>query len=128
MAYPFGMAIYFSLSDYWVGSPGGFVGLNNYRDILGNETFRQTVHNSFVFTGIAVILKTVLGVWLADAPGAQPQVQAADPGRGAAALGHPHRALHAGLVVDVRFALQRGQLDGHPARPHQRARPQLARQ
>src|SRR5947208_14400325 len=59
------MAIYFSLSDYWVGSPGGFVGLQNYRAILGNEVFRQTVQNSFVFTAIALTLKTVLGVWLA---------------------------------------------------------------
>src|SRR5712691_1353994 len=65
VAFPFGMAIYFSLSDYWVGSPGGFVGLQNYREILGNETFRQTVQNSFVLTAIALTLKTVLGVWLA---------------------------------------------------------------
>ncbi len=65
VAFPFGMAIYFSLSDYWVGSPGGFVGLANYRAILDNEVFRQTVQNSFVFTGIALSLKTVLGVWLA---------------------------------------------------------------
>src|SRR5215470_5519013 len=65
VAFPFGMAIYFSLSDYWVGSPGSFVGLANYREILGNEVFRQTVQNSFVFTGIALTLKTVLGVWLA---------------------------------------------------------------
>jgi multiple sugar transport system permease protein len=65
VAFPFGMAIYFSLSDYWVGSPGSFVGLQNYRDILGNDVFRQTVRNSFVFTAIALTLKTVLGVWLA---------------------------------------------------------------
>src|SRR5258705_2728199 len=65
VAFPFGMAIYFSLSDYWVGSPGAFVGLANYRDILGNETFRQTLQNSFSFTGIALTLKIVLGVWLA---------------------------------------------------------------
>src|SRR5437667_4980875 len=65
VAYPFGMAIWFSLSDYWVGSPGGFVGLANYRAILGNETFRQTLQNSFVFTGIALSFKIVLGVWLA---------------------------------------------------------------
>ena len=65
VAFPFGMAIWFSLSDYWVGSPGGFVGLRNFRDILANETFRQTVQNSFVFTGIAVGLKVILGVWLA---------------------------------------------------------------
>jgi multiple sugar transport system permease protein len=65
VAYPFAMAVYFSLSDYWVGSPGGFIGLDNYRAILGNEVFLQTVRNSFVFTGIALTLKAVLGVWLA---------------------------------------------------------------
>ena len=65
VAYPFGMAIYFSLSDYWVGSPGTFIGFANYRAILASETFRQTVWNSFVFTLIAVVLKTVLGIWLA---------------------------------------------------------------
>ncbi len=65
VAYPFGMAIYFSLSDYWVGSPGKFIGLQNFRDILGNEIFQQTVYNSFVFTSIAVVFKTVLGLWLA---------------------------------------------------------------
>jgi multiple sugar transport system permease protein len=65
VAFPFGMAIYFSLSDYWVGSPGPFVGLDNYRAILASEMFRQTVQNSFVFTAIALSLKTVLGVWLA---------------------------------------------------------------
>jgi multiple sugar transport system permease protein len=65
VAFPFGMAIYFSLSDYWVGSPGAFVGLDNYRAIFANEVFRQTVQNSFVFTAIALSLKTVLGVWLA---------------------------------------------------------------
>jgi len=65
VAYPFGMAIYFSLSDYWVGSPGTFIGLQNFRDILGNEIFQQTVYNSFVFTSIAVVLKTLLGLWLA---------------------------------------------------------------
>jgi multiple sugar transport system permease protein len=48
-----------------VGSPGGFVGLANYWALLGNETFRQTFQNSFVFTAIAVTLKVVLGVWLA---------------------------------------------------------------
>src|SRR4029453_13903734 len=65
VAYPFGMAIYFSLSDYWVGSPGSFIGLQNYRDILGNEEFRQTVRDSFFFTAVAGALKTILGVWLA---------------------------------------------------------------
>jgi len=42
-----------------------FIGLQNFRDILGNEIFQQTVYNSFVFSLIAVVFKTVLGVWLA---------------------------------------------------------------
>jgi multiple sugar transport system permease protein len=65
VAYPFGMALYFSLSDYWVGSPGEFVGLENFRQIFQNEVFHRTVYNSFVFTTIAVVLKTLLGLWLA---------------------------------------------------------------
>ena len=65
VAYPFGMALYFSLSDYWVGSPGEFVGLENFRQIFRNEIFHRTVYNSFVFTTIAVVLKTLLGLWLA---------------------------------------------------------------
>jgi multiple sugar transport system permease protein len=65
VAYPFGMAIYFSLSDYWVGSPGEFIGLKNFQDIVRWDVFRRTVWNSFFFTFCAVILKTVLGVWLA---------------------------------------------------------------
>jgi len=65
VAYPFGMAIYFSLSDYWVGSPGEFIGLQNFRDVVVNEIFQRAVYNSFVFTAIAVVLKAVLGIWLA---------------------------------------------------------------
>jgi multiple sugar transport system permease protein len=65
VAYPFVMAIYFSLSDYWVGAPGEFIGVKNFQDILRNEIFHQAVFNSFVFTGIAVVLKAVLGIWLA---------------------------------------------------------------
>jgi multiple sugar transport system permease protein len=65
VAYPFGMAIYFSLSDYWVGSPGEFVGLKNYREVLRWDVFQRTVYNSFVFTFFAVVGKTLLGVWLA---------------------------------------------------------------
>jgi multiple sugar transport system permease protein len=65
VAYPFGMAIYFSLSDYWVGSPGEFIGLQNFADVLRWDVFQRTVYNSFVFTAIAVFFKVVLGVWLA---------------------------------------------------------------
>src|SRR5215831_18170687 len=54
-------------------------------------------------------------------------VQATDPRGGPPALGHPHRAQHPRLVVDVQLALQRGELDGHRARDHGPAGSQLAR-
>ena len=45
-----------------MGSPGGFVGFDNFREIPGNEVFRQTVLNSFVFTSIA--LTAMLAYWI----------------------------------------------------------------
>src|SRR5439155_27198021 len=49
------------------------------------------------------------------------------PGRGAAAVGDPDGTLDPGLVVDVRLALQRRELDGDPPRDPEPARAQLAR-
>ena len=126
VAYPFGMAIYFSLSDYWVGSPGSFVGLGNFREIVGNEVFRQTVWNSFVFTAIALVVQGGPRRVAGAAAGAESQGQAPAPRRRAPAVGDSHRAVHARLVVDVRFALQRGELDGHPPGADQRAGAELA--
>jgi multiple sugar transport system permease protein len=65
VAYPFFMAIYFSLSDIWVGRSGDFVGLRNYINLLHNEVFLQTLQNSFVFTFSSVSTKIVLGILLA---------------------------------------------------------------
>jgi multiple sugar transport system permease protein len=66
VAYPFGMALYYSLSNTVVGQgTGTFVGLANFRALLGDGTFRQTLQNSVVFTTTAVALKTVLGLALA---------------------------------------------------------------
>ncbi len=65
VAYPFCMALYLSLTDAFVGKPGSFVGLANFLNLLQDSTFQQTLQNSFVFTGISVFLKTVLGLILA---------------------------------------------------------------
>jgi multiple sugar transport system permease protein len=65
VAWPFGMALYFSVTDSWVGQPGSFVGLRNYWNLLHDGIFIQTLQNSFVFTFSAVFFKTVLGMALA---------------------------------------------------------------
>jgi multiple sugar transport system permease protein len=65
VAWPFCMALYFSVTNSWVGQPGTFIGLRNYWNLLHDGIFIQTLQNSFVFTFTAVLLKTVLGMALA---------------------------------------------------------------
>ena len=65
VAYPFVLSVWFSLSDARVGETGSFVGLDNFRRLLGSDIFRQTLQNSMVFTAIALTLKTVFGMALA---------------------------------------------------------------
>jgi multiple sugar transport system permease protein len=65
VAYPFVMALYYSLSNAVIGQRASFVGLANFRALLADDTFLRTVQNSVVFTVLAVLGKTLLGVPLA---------------------------------------------------------------
>jgi len=65
VAYPFCMALYFALSDSFIGRPSHFVGLRNFVTLWEADSFRQTFQNAFVFTGTAVAFKLVLGMALA---------------------------------------------------------------
>jgi len=65
VAYPFVMAVYFSLSNAFIGRPSHFIGITNFVRLWDSDTFRQTFQNAFVFTGIAVFFKVVMGIALA---------------------------------------------------------------
>jgi multiple sugar transport system permease protein len=65
VAYPFCMALYFALSNSFIGRPSQFVGLRNFWNLWQSDAFRQTFQNAFVFTGFAVAAKLVLGISLA---------------------------------------------------------------
>jgi multiple sugar transport system permease protein len=65
VAYPFCMAVWFALSNSFIGRPGEFIGLQNFITLWGSDSFRQTFQNAFVFTSIAVLFKVVLGIALA---------------------------------------------------------------
>ena len=65
VAYPFVMALYFAMSNAFIGRPSEFVGLRNFIRLWESDAFRQTFQNAFVFTGIAVAFKVVLGIVLA---------------------------------------------------------------
>ena len=65
VAYPFGMALYFSLSNAFIGRPSSFIGITNFIQLWDSDAFRQTFQNAFVFTSIAIAFKIVLGMILA---------------------------------------------------------------
>ncbi len=65
VAYPFCMAVYFSLSDAFIGRPSHLIGIRNFVNLWESDAFRQTFQNAFVFTGISVAFKLVMGIMLA---------------------------------------------------------------
>ena len=66
VAIPFFLAIAYSLSDVTVGDPSfDFVGLRNFRTVLGDDTFRRAVTNTVFMTVVAMALVVVLAKILA---------------------------------------------------------------
>jgi multiple sugar transport system permease protein len=65
IAYPFALGIRMSLSQWFVGQPPIFVGLQNFIRNADSTIFTQTVQNTFVYTAIATVLKLVFGMALA---------------------------------------------------------------
>src|SRR5215210_2121781 len=51
MAYPFALGIYLSLTDKMVGfDEFSFVGLANFRYLIDDRIFRQTIETTFVYS------------------------------------------------------------------------------
>lgn len=65
IAYPFYRAIWLSFTDKLVGYPERFVGLRNYAYLIQDDTFRQVIRNSLVFTAGSVSLKILSGLAMA---------------------------------------------------------------
>ena len=60
--YPFGLAIWFSVSDKLIGEEGHFVGLENFIYIITmDDIFLQTLRNTLIFATLSVVLKGVFG-------------------------------------------------------------------
>jgi multiple sugar transport system permease protein len=65
IVYPFYRAIWLSFTDKMVGYPERFVGLKNYLYLYEDDTFRNVVRNSLVFTVGSVGLKLLTGLVMA---------------------------------------------------------------
>ena len=59
--YPFGLAVWFSLSDTLIGEEGRWVGLENFIYIvMEDDIFLQTLRNTLLFAFFSVTLKSSL--------------------------------------------------------------------
>ena len=65
LAYPFCLGVWMALTDKFVGQPGKFIGLDNFRNILNSEIFIRSTLNTVLFTFSATVFKSALGMWLA---------------------------------------------------------------
>ncbi|HEX5598602.1 MAG TPA: sugar ABC transporter permease [Micromonosporaceae bacterium] len=67
VAVPFVLAVGFALSDVTTGDPSyDFVGLRNFERIIDDPVFWQSLRNTFVFTGVSMLLIVVFGKILAN--------------------------------------------------------------
>ncbi|MCB1740996.1 MAG: sugar ABC transporter permease [Gammaproteobacteria bacterium] len=66
IVYPFCLAVYFSLSDAFIGHESQFIGLENFVYIIQNDDiFWRTVRNTLLFAFFSVTSKIVLGMMAA---------------------------------------------------------------
>src|SRR5579884_197449 len=65
VAYPFLLALWFSVSDATVGKPrGDFIGLGNFQWAIQTDLFKEALRNTFLLTILGELLKALLGTIL----------------------------------------------------------------
>jgi multiple sugar transport system permease protein len=65
LVYPLGLGIWLSFTDSKIGTPGQFVGLENYEWIIGDHKFQTAVFFTLFYTFVASVIKFALGLYLA---------------------------------------------------------------
>ena len=65
LVYPLGLGIWLSFTDTKIGTPGGFVGLENYEWIIGDPKFLTAVFFTIFYTLVASAIKFAVGLYLA---------------------------------------------------------------
>jgi multiple sugar transport system permease protein len=65
LVYPLGLGIWLSFTDSRIGTPGSFVGVENYEWIIGDPKFQTAVFFTLLYTLVASVLKFGIGLYLA---------------------------------------------------------------
>ncbi len=65
LAYPLGLGVWLGFTSAKIGSPGQWVGLDNYIALAHDHVFWLVVFNTLLYTTVATVFKFGLGLWLA---------------------------------------------------------------
>jgi len=65
LTYPVAASFFYSFTDFSVLRPPRWVGLENYREMVGDEVFWLTIRNTFAYVVAAVPLSAVVAILLA---------------------------------------------------------------
>ena len=65
LLYPLGLGVWLSFTDARIGTPGKFVGLENYEWIIGDAKFQTAVFFTLLYTLVASVFKFAIGLYLA---------------------------------------------------------------
>ncbi len=65
LAYPLVLGVILGFKDTTIGSPGSFIGLENYEYLFTDPVFQVTAFNTALYTCVTVVFKLALGLWLA---------------------------------------------------------------
>jgi multiple sugar transport system permease protein len=65
LTYPLGLGIWLGFTDTKIGRAGMWVGLDNFRHLVGDAVAQLSLFNTLFYTVVASVLKFALGLWLA---------------------------------------------------------------
>jgi multiple sugar transport system permease protein len=65
LSYPLFLGLYLGFTDARIGRAGAWIGIDNFVFLWGDEVTRLALFNTLFYTGVASVIKFVLGLWLA---------------------------------------------------------------
>src|SRR5437764_9517391 len=65
LTYPLGLGTWLGFTDAKIGRGGSWVGLENFKFLVGDHVARLSLFNTLFYTTVASVVKFALGLWLA---------------------------------------------------------------
>jgi multiple sugar transport system permease protein len=65
LTYPLGLGTWLGFTDAKIGRAGEWVGIENFKYLVGDTVARLSLFNTLFYTIVASVIKFVLGLWLA---------------------------------------------------------------